>query len=86
MNCIVYTVSYNFAIHPTCPLTFMVYKYSELQVFDVIQNLSYKANCRTHIFFLVKLKKIKYMRLVVEEIAKTYSPTFAHKKGDGIPI
>jgi hypothetical protein len=34
----------------------------------------------------VKLKKIKYMRLVVEEIAKTYSPTFAHKKGDGIPI
>jgi hypothetical protein len=32
MNCIVYIMSCNSAIHATCLLTFMAYKYNELQV------------------------------------------------------
>jgi hypothetical protein len=32
MNCTIYMVSCNFAFHVTCSLTFMTYKYSELQL------------------------------------------------------
>jgi hypothetical protein len=32
MNCTIYTLSWNFAIHVTCPLALMTYKYNELQL------------------------------------------------------
>jgi len=46
-------VSCNFAIHvshKTCPLGFVTYKYSELQVFSTTQRLNCKANCKTPFF------------------------------------
>jgi len=51
MNCTVYMVGYNFAIHVTCPLTFTTYKYNVLQVLSTTQKLSYKASCKTPFFF-----------------------------------
>jgi hypothetical protein len=32
MSCIIYIVNWNFVIHVTCLLTFMTYKYNDLQV------------------------------------------------------
>jgi hypothetical protein len=46
-------MSYNFAIHAshkTCPLGFVTYKYSELQVFSTTQRLNCKANWKTPFF------------------------------------
>jgi hypothetical protein len=40
MSYMIYTMSYNYATHSTCPLRFMVYKYSGLQVFSATQKLS----------------------------------------------
>jgi len=51
MNCIVYTMSCNFATHGTCPLALMTYKHIELQMFSTIQKLNCKANCNTPFFF-----------------------------------
>ncbi len=44
MSCTIYTMNCNFATHATCPLTFTMYKYDELQVVIATQKLSYKAN------------------------------------------
>jgi hypothetical protein len=46
------------ATHATCPLTLMVYKYNELQVSEVIQNLNCKTICKHHCFscFNVEVK------------------------------
>jgi len=79
MNC-------TFTIYAIYPLTFMVYKYGGLQVFDATQNLSCKASYKTFIFLIMKLEINKYMRLVVEKIAKKFYPTFAHKKKGMISI
>jgi hypothetical protein len=46
-------VSWNFTTHATYPLALTTYKYSELQVSGAIQKLSYKANCKTPIFFIL---------------------------------
>jgi hypothetical protein len=51
MSCIVYMVNCNFVIYVSCPLAFTMYKYSELQMSLITQKLSYKANCKTHLFF-----------------------------------
>ncbi len=40
-------------IHATCALTFMVYKYSELQMPSTIQKFNYKASCKTPFFFIM---------------------------------
>ncbi len=40
-------VNSNFVIHATCPLTFMVYKYSKLEVSFATQKLSCKTSCKT---------------------------------------
>jgi len=53
MSCIIYTMTYNFATHATCPLALMTYKYNELQVFSTTQKLNYKASCKIPIFFIV---------------------------------
>jgi hypothetical protein len=53
MNCNVYMVNYNFTTHATYPLEFMVYKYSELQMSIVIENLNCKASCKTPLFLIV---------------------------------
>jgi len=53
MSCTIYTVSCNFATQATCLLTFMVYKYSELQVSSITQKLNYKANDKTPFSFIV---------------------------------
>jgi hypothetical protein len=50
MSCTIYTASYNFATLATCLLTFIVYKYSELQMSFAIQKLSCKANCKNKPF------------------------------------
>jgi len=44
---------YMIATHATCPLTLIVYKYNELQVFGAIKKLSYKANCKIPLFLIV---------------------------------
>jgi hypothetical protein len=38
MICIIYMVSYNYAIHVTCLLALMTYKYSELQSLLQLKN------------------------------------------------
>jgi hypothetical protein len=45
MNCIIYTVSCNFAIHVTCPLKFIACKYSELQ--GQLQNTHFSHSVST---------------------------------------
>jgi hypothetical protein len=50
-------VNCNVTTHATCPLALMAYKYNELEVSDVTQKLSYKANCKTP-FFLIMFKKL----------------------------
>jgi hypothetical protein len=54
MICFVNMVNYNFVIHATCPLTFITYKYSELQVFIAIQKLSCKVSCKTSFFHSIR--------------------------------
>jgi hypothetical protein len=49
MSCIIYTIT----THATCLLTPTTYKYNELQVSFTTQKLSWKANCKTPIFFIV---------------------------------
>jgi hypothetical protein len=51
MNYTICMVSYNFAIHVICPLTFTTYKYSVLQMLFATQKLSYKANYKTPFVF-----------------------------------
>jgi hypothetical protein len=53
MNCTLYVVNYNFAIHVTCLLTLTAHKYNELKVPFATQKLSYKPNCKTPLFFIV---------------------------------
>jgi hypothetical protein len=53
MNCTVYAMRCNFAIHATCSLTFMAYKYSALQVSSTIQKLRCETNCKTPFFHSV---------------------------------
>ncbi len=53
MSCTIYTTSCNFAIHATCSLTLMTYKFNELQMFFTIQKLSCKASCKTPFIFIV---------------------------------
>jgi hypothetical protein len=36
----IYTMSYDYATHSTCLLTFMMYKYNGLQVFGATQKLN----------------------------------------------
>ncbi len=44
-------MNYNFVTHATCSLTFVTYKYNDLQVSFAIQKLSCKASCKTtHVF------------------------------------
>jgi hypothetical protein len=43
-------VNCNFATHATYPLTFMAYKYNELQVSSITQKLNCKASCKTLFF------------------------------------
>jgi hypothetical protein len=50
MNCTTYKVNCNCAIHATCPLALMMYKYSELQMSCETQKLSCKASCKTLFF------------------------------------
>jgi hypothetical protein len=50
----IYKVNCSSTIHATYLLTFMAYKYIELQVSFAIQKLSYKANCKTLFFFIMK--------------------------------
>jgi hypothetical protein len=50
MSCIIYTMNCNSTIHATYLLTFMAYKYNELQVSFAIQKLNYKASCKTPFF------------------------------------
>jgi hypothetical protein len=49
-------MSYNFAIHATCPLALMAYKYNDFQVYGAIQKLSCKASCKTPLFLMVIIK------------------------------
>jgi hypothetical protein len=56
MNCTIYMENYNFTIHAICLLSFMVYKYSDLQVSSAIQKLSYKVSCKTPFFLIVHAK------------------------------
>ncbi len=49
-------MSYNSPTHAICPLAFMMYEYNELEVSFAIQKLSYKANCKTPFFLIVKYK------------------------------
>jgi hypothetical protein len=56
MNCTIYTMSYNFVTHAICPLTFMAYKYNDLQVSSVTQKLSCKASCKPPLFLMVIIK------------------------------
>jgi len=53
MNYTIYIVSCNFAIHATCLLTLITYKYNELQVIIATQKLSYKANHKRPFFFIM---------------------------------
>jgi hypothetical protein len=46
-------VSCNSTIHATCSLTFMAYKYYELQVSSTTQKLSCKAGCKTPFLLIV---------------------------------
>jgi hypothetical protein len=55
MSCTIYTVSCNFAIHATCSLALMTYKYNELQMSFTIQKLSYKVSCKTPFFLITSL-------------------------------
>jgi len=53
MNYTVYTMSCNsatHATHATCPLAFITYKHSELQVSFVTQKLNCKASYKTPFF------------------------------------
>jgi hypothetical protein len=52
-NCTIYMVSYNFATHATYLLTFMVYKYSELQVSFATQNLVARPITIHNLFLIV---------------------------------
>jgi ABC-type arginine/histidine transport system permease subunit len=54
MNCTVSMVNCNSIIHAICSLSFMMYKYSELQVSCATQKLNYKVRCKTP-FFLTML-------------------------------
>jgi hypothetical protein len=54
MNYTIYMVNCNSITHVICSLTFTTYKYNELQMSFATQFLSYKANCKTHIFLIVK--------------------------------
>jgi hypothetical protein len=58
MNYTIYTVSYNFVTHAICLLTFMKYKYNELQVSCATQKLNCKASCKTTFFFIVVVQSI----------------------------
>jgi hypothetical protein len=55
LSCTICTMSCTFTIYAIYPLTFMVYKYSGLQVFDATQNLSRKASYKKFIFLIMKL-------------------------------
>jgi hypothetical protein len=54
MSCIIYMANCNFTTHAAHSLTFMVYKYSELQMSSTTQKLSRKANYKIP-FFLIML-------------------------------
>jgi len=56
-------MSYNFTTLATCPLTFMAYKYNDLQMTGAIQKLSYKASCKTPIFFMLIIR-VEYSAIV----------------------
>jgi len=76
MSCTIYTASYNYATHATCLLTFMVYKYSELQMSFATQKLSCKANCKNKPFscsvLLPTYPSTSYFPLTIQNL---YLPT-----------
>jgi hypothetical protein len=47
MSWIVYMVNCNFVIHAIYSLALTTYKYNELQVSSITQNLNCKVNCKT---------------------------------------
>jgi hypothetical protein len=51
MNCTIYIVSCNFAIHATCPLTLIVYKYNELQMVIATQKIELQSQSQKPFFF-----------------------------------
>jgi hypothetical protein len=55
MSCTVYTMSCSPTTHATCPLAFIAYKYSELQMSFTIQKLSFKASCKTFFLLIVNI-------------------------------
>jgi hypothetical protein len=57
MSCIVYTMSCNFTTHVTYLLTFMTYKYSELEVFSATQQLNCKGSYEIPLFHNVIFKQ-----------------------------
>jgi hypothetical protein len=55
MSSTIYTMNYNSATCVTCSLTFIAYKYIELQMSSIIQKLSCKASYKIP-FFLIMLQ------------------------------
>jgi hypothetical protein len=63
MSCTIHTVNYNSTTHSICPLTFMAYKYNELQMSSTIQKLSCKASYKTpfsHSVFITIILKLNF--------------------------
>ncbi len=70
MNCIVYMVNCNYVTHATCMLTFMLYKYNDLQMSNAIQRLSCKANWRTPLFFIVINQNFMFKEVIFKLLNK----------------
>jgi hypothetical protein len=83
MNCTIYTVSCNFAIHVTYVLTLTMYKFSELQMSFIIQKLSCKASCKTPLFshseVMEECEQWRYVMIIVEFILSTLMICFKPK-------
>ncbi len=65
-------MSCNFAIHATCLLALMTYKYNELQMSFATQKMSCKANCKTPIFLIVNGVINKMHFLVYDQCEKAF--------------
>jgi hypothetical protein len=64
-----------------------MYKYGELQVFDITQKLSCKANCKTPLFFIVNQSSWErlFVQMVVFAIWFEECP-YRILEGDGLSV
>jgi hypothetical protein len=56
----------------TCPLAFMVFKYSELQMSSAIQKLSCKTSCKTPLFLIVHLLILFFKLTLIIKVWRSY--------------